>query len=445
MAAPVAGDTVVASECLAAHEVEHAQLVGQRPRLGLVNPHQGGVDDKLLVPGQVERHVERLDEGVPTVRIAAEVRLRHPRHQVVDAPLPGIYGGDGEEEKVAPGDKRVRHAAFRLLRVHLHGGVGQRIVSQASDEGDVHHVEVHSGLPGNGTCHVHFLHMLLPVGKRQGTHAAEVLLRPEETRGGVLPSAEHHQGCIFVHIANKVLKLFQLEDVVGDIRVVDVAAVDTLHIAHDAYSHGQDEDFVERLGQCLHSHHLQQFIHRQQSAEGYREEDERIGALAEECGDDGPQGEVPPLGSNLHAAHHVGIDKRTGQESSQAGQRDAGCEAEDEIEVFLPLPERRGGQGHGRLGQKDEEEVHGKARPNDEPCLAESPHLGDAVIDDVRDGKDDEAGRDGECTDLHHFGFEQVGCDEADTEKYPHEHEGYRYGLVLHMFLFLTRCSSTRI
>ena len=75
VAAAVARDAVVAGERLAPHDVEHAEFVGQGPRLALVEPHERRVDDELRLQGQVEGDVEALDEVVATVGVAAVVRL----------------------------------------------------------------------------------------------------------------------------------------------------------------------------------------------------------------------------------------------------------------------------------------------------------------------------------------------------------------------------------
>ena len=42
---------------------------------------------------------------------------------------------------------------------------------------------------------------------------------------------------------------------------------------------------------------------------------------------------------------------------------------------------------------RHEEEVHCKARPYQQTCFLESPHLTNTVIDDVRDGENDESTR----------------------------------------------------
>ena len=85
MAATVALHTVVAGQRVVAHQVEHAQFVGQSPRLAFVDPHQRRMQDELFVHGQVQGHIQTFDKRVPTIGITAEVRLRHPGHNMVDA------------------------------------------------------------------------------------------------------------------------------------------------------------------------------------------------------------------------------------------------------------------------------------------------------------------------------------------------------------------------
>ena len=100
-ATAVAFDAIVTSECLVADDVKHTQVICQFPGLCLVNPHQRGVDDELLVHRQVERHVQGTDEGVAAVGIARIVGLRHTGHKVHNAVLTSIDGSDGEEKEVA--------------------------------------------------------------------------------------------------------------------------------------------------------------------------------------------------------------------------------------------------------------------------------------------------------------------------------------------------------
>ncbi len=112
LAAAVAYDAVVARERAVAYDGIDAQLVGQGPCLGLVQPHQGRVDAELVVHGQVECHVQALDEGVATVGIAAEVCLPHAGDQIVDAAdgidddKPGSLSAGSDTGKIIDKDRQ---------------------------------------------------------------------------------------------------------------------------------------------------------------------------------------------------------------------------------------------------------------------------------------------------------------------------------------------------
>ena len=55
-----------------------------------------------------------------------------------------------------------------------------------------------------------------------------------------------------------------------------------------------------------------------------------------------------------------------------------------------------------------------------------APDFGDAVVDDVRDGKDEQSCRRGERTDRNDLGAEQIGGDQARAEHDAHHQEGDR-------------------
>ena len=75
-----------------------------------------------------------------------------------------------------------------------------------------------------------------------------------------------------------------------------------------------------------------------------------------------------------------------------------------------------------------DEEVHEEACPDDETCLAVAPHLGDAVVEDVRDREDDEsAGERDVAIDAEYFGLQEIGGDEAYAEEDAHQHEEDAY------------------
>ena len=130
----------------------------------------------------------------------------------------------------------------------------------------------------------------------------------------------------------------------------------------------------------------------------------------------------------LHTAHHPGIEERAHEEGGQAGCGNSGCQTKDETEGFISLPEGWGRNDSGNATQRHDEEVHQETHPDDETGLAESPHLGDAVVEDVRDREDDEsAGERDVAIDAEYFGLQEIGGDEAYAEEDAHQHEEDAY------------------
>lgn len=203
VAATVARDAVVASQCLVADDVEHAEAVGQGPGGTFVNPHQGCVDDKLLVHREVERYVEALDKRVAAVGIARVVRLRYARDDMANAVLAGIDGSDTQEEEVAARHEGVGRRVGGFLLVHLDGRVRQRVAAQLPDEGRGEFVEMHARLGGQLFGHLRFQYVLLPIVKAEGEDFLKVSLGPVEAGRGVLTAAENHQ-CLVGKNAHRV-------------------------------------------------------------------------------------------------------------------------------------------------------------------------------------------------------------------------------------------------
>ena len=193
MAAAVARDAVVAGQRLVADDVEHAEAVGQGPGGTFVNPHQGRMDDKLLLHRQVERYVETLDKRVAAIGIARVVRLRYTRDDMANAVLAGIDGGDTQEEEVAARHEGVGRRVGGLLLVHLDGRIGQGVAAQLPDEGRGEFVEMHTRLGGQLFGHLRFQYVLLPIIKAEGEDFLEVCFGPVEAGRGVLTAAEDHQ------------------------------------------------------------------------------------------------------------------------------------------------------------------------------------------------------------------------------------------------------------
>jgi hypothetical protein len=194
VAAAVAHHAVVTSEGARANEVEHAQLIGHAPGFGFVEPHEWRVQAKLLVHGEIERDVEALDEVVAAVGIAGEVRLANSRDEIEDAPLASVDRGDAEEEEVATRHEGIGRAAGRFVGVHLQGGIGERITAELSEEGHVHHFIGHLLFGADRLGDFYFVGVFLSVGEAQRVDFVEVLERPEEAGGGILSTAEHHEG-----------------------------------------------------------------------------------------------------------------------------------------------------------------------------------------------------------------------------------------------------------
>ena len=88
-----------------------AELLGHRPGLGLVEPHQRRVDHHGGVHAEAERDLERLERVVAAVGIGREVGLAHAADEHRQAAPVGDGRGEGEEEEVAAGDEAVGEAA----------------------------------------------------------------------------------------------------------------------------------------------------------------------------------------------------------------------------------------------------------------------------------------------------------------------------------------------
>ena len=198
VAAPVALDAVVAGQGLMAHQVEHAQLVGQGPGLALVYPHEGRVQDELLLHALIERYVQAFDERVAAVGVTAVVGLGHAGDDVVDAALARIDGGNGQEEQVAARHESVGQTALGLPFIHVDGSIGQGVAAQLGDKADVHRVPMHLGLMGYPAGALHLGRMLLAVAEGERPHLAEALLGPIQAGGGVLPPTEYDQSLFLI-------------------------------------------------------------------------------------------------------------------------------------------------------------------------------------------------------------------------------------------------------
>ena len=100
MAATVGWDAVVAGQCLRADQVEYAQFVGELPYFAFIAVHQRCMDDELFIHRQVQRHIERADEGVAAIGISAEIGLRYAGDEMENPFAPCHDGGECQEYHV---------------------------------------------------------------------------------------------------------------------------------------------------------------------------------------------------------------------------------------------------------------------------------------------------------------------------------------------------------
>ena len=90
------------------------------------------------------------------------------------------------------------------------------------------------------------------------------------------------------------------------------------------------------------------------------------------------------------------------------------------------------------LPENHKEKVHQETHPNHEARPSVSPHLDEAVVDDIRDGEDNESGRHFKRSERHLFGFEEISCYQADAKEHAHQHKGQAHGgfFVRHILVF---------
>ena len=93
--------------------------------------------------------------------------------------------------------------------------------------------------------------------------------------------------------------------------------------------------------------------------------------------------------AQLHAAHDIGIDETSRQESDERGSGNARSQTENGMKSGVVGPVGRAGNGITNRAHRHKEEVHQKACPNEQSRFLIAPHLAHAVVDDVGDGEDD--------------------------------------------------------
>lgn len=233
------------------------------------------------------------------------------------------------------------------------------------------------------------------------------------------------------------LYLLNLKCIIRYVVIIDVGVFVTLHVIDHTDGDGQGEDFIESLGYHLGHHEADEYIERyfgfslydgREDVEGEGEEDDGVGTFAHDGRCDGTEGEIVVLVpfvavGELHLTHDPCIEERAYDEGNEAGYGDLWGEHEDLLEGRVASCFQRW-EETGDGAHDDHEEVHQEACPDDEACLTVAPHLCDTVVEDVRDGEDDEtAGERYVAPDAEYLGFQQVGSDESHTEEDSHQHE----------------------
>jgi hypothetical protein len=112
------------------------------------------------------------------------------------------------------------------------------------------------------------------------------------------------------------------------------------------------------------------------------------------------------------------------------------------VKAFLVVPIRRTGNKVGHITEEDKQEVHQETRPYQEFGFVEPPNLDDTVVHDIRNGKDQNPGRNIKRTEHDLLRGQKIGRNETHTKQYPHQHEGYTDCFFFHIILFFKRLPS---
>lgn len=178
-----------------------AKIVGKLPSLGLVDPHQGRVDDKAALGAKVQCHLQRLHRVVAAVRVAGEVRLADTRDQVLEASPVGDRRGIGEEEQIAARHEGVGQA--RLAKSNL-SVAGQSRVADRRQGGQGEHMvgaeaigplrELGGDCVAKVGADFELDLVALTVVKPDRLDMVVALERPGQTRGRVLTTGEDDEG-----------------------------------------------------------------------------------------------------------------------------------------------------------------------------------------------------------------------------------------------------------
>ena len=87
----------------------------------------------------------------------------------------------------------------------------------------------------------------------------------------------------------------------------------------------------------------------------------------------------------------------------------------------------------------DKKEVHGKAGPYQQTCLAIAPDFANAVVDNVGYRENQQASGETDASKRYLVCCEQVCCYQANAEKYAEKHKQHTYSvsLFIHFSCFL--------
>ena len=108
------------------------------------------------------------------------------------------------------------------------------------------------------------------------------------------------------------------------------------------------------------------------------------------------------------------------------------------MEALVVMPVRRSGNGVGQSPESHKDKVHREAGPYQEARFAESPHLANAVVNDVSHGKDQQSARNVYRSDGYLLCLEHVCRYQADAKEYAEKHKQHTHLFVfcLHFLVF---------
>lgn len=176
------------------------QLMAELPCLRLVDPHEWRVKHKTLLHTQIQGHLKGLDGVIPAVRITGIVRFTHAGDDMADAAAEGESGGKGQEDQVPARHEGVGQAVFSHADFRI---PCQCRVGEGAEAGEVNRVVFAQfcgpmgilgadALPEGGAA-VQLHGVALPIGKADCLDMIEMMQRPCQTGGGILPPGEQNE------------------------------------------------------------------------------------------------------------------------------------------------------------------------------------------------------------------------------------------------------------